>query len=268
MGHVSCISKGRYGNFCFANMAAYVYSLKHDMPFHIQDKSIAPHLWSLYHQDLRSDDWDETLETVYVNDNQHPYRELEFKEEWRNKNIIIGTTDINTGYFQSYRYLENAEDPIRVAFGLDNIDLYRHTCSVHLRGGDYLKLQQHHPVITQEYLIQAIDITLQSYIVKEFKFFTDDIEYFMPIIKRIKSILPSRYFSLSIGGTELNDFRQMMGCQYNITSNSSFSVLAAILNPTEDKVVIVPHEDNYFGELNKKLSVEDLYPPNFIRIKY
>jgi hypothetical protein len=265
---VTFISKGRYGNFMFVACAAYAYSLKHQLDFHIQDKSIAPHLWPLYHQDLRNDEWNPELEAVYVNDNQHPYRELEFKEEWRDKNIVIGTTDINTGYFQSFRYIENAEDPIRLKFGFDTIDRYRHTCSVHLRGTDYLQLSQHHPVITKDYLIQAIDMIVLRYPVKEFKFFTDDLEYFLPIIKEIKMRWSQRYFSMSIFGTEVNDFKLMMGCDYNITSNSSFSVLASILNPTEDKVVIVPHEDNYFGELNKKLDVSTLYPPHFIRIKY
>lgn len=265
---VSFISKGRYGNFMFVACAAYAYSLKHGLDFHIQDKSLAEHLWPLYHQDLKNPNWNPNLETVYVNDNQHPYRELEFKEEWRDMNIVIGTTDINTGYFQSYRYLKRYEDSIRFAFGFENIDLYRYTCSVHLRGQDYLKLAQHHPVITKDYLIQAINMIALRYPVKEFKFFTDDLEYFLPIIKEIKCQYPLRYYSISIGGTELNDFKLMMGCHYNITSNSSFSVLAAMLNPTEDKIVVVPHEDNYFGELNKKLSVEDLYPPDFIRVKY
>lgn len=265
---VSCISKGRFANFSFVNMAAYIYSLRNGLEFHIQHGSLAPHLWPLYFQDLKNEDWNNYLESVEINDGKHTFTELEFNEEWRDKNIFIGTKDINTGYFQSYKYFYGAESAIRLKFGL-GVDTNPHTCSIHVRGGDYLKLPLKHPVITKEYLVQSIRQVIGRTGCKWFFIYTDDVEFCVPLINEvIKEIGQGFNFSLVLGGDELSDFKGMMSCANNITANSSYSVLAAILSPNPDRVVICPHEDNYFGIENKHLSVEYLYPPSFIQIKY
>lgn len=258
---VSCISKGRYGNFCFANMAAYVYSLKHGLDFHIQDTSIAPHLWPLYHQDLKNRNWNPELETVYVNDNQHSYRELEFKEEWRDKNIIIGTTGINTGYFQSYRYLKGYEDEIRIKFGLP-VDFLHNTVGIHIRRTDFLQLADKHPVITKKYLNDAINFFLLRLGKTYFVIYTDDIDW---VIKYIEERNDSDSF-MAISNTVEKDFKGMIECEHFITSNSSLSVLASILNPNPNKIIICPK--HFFGEGNKHLDTSTLYPHGWIKYEY
>lgn len=262
---VSCISKGRYGNFCFANMAAWVYSYQHQLDFHIQDRTLAPHMWPLYHQHLKHPNWDKSLPTVYINDDGHRYRELPFEYSWRTKNIIIGTTDIKTGYFQSYRYLQYCEHILVDQF--IGGDVMHKGCAIHVRRGDYTELSHLHPVITEKYLDESIGYMV-SRGVRAFKFFSDDIKWCKEFYVKEWVELRNKidfYFS---EGNEISDFKEMVHFEHQIVANSSFSVLAAILNPNPNKIIICPDEESYMGPQNKHLDVTDLYPANWIRIKY
>lgn len=265
---VSCIIKGRLGNNGFIQMAAFAYALKHGLEYHCPKQTLAPHLWPNYFTHLLNPDWNPDLETIYVNDNQHSFRELEFKEEWRDKNIIIGTTDINSGYFQSHLYIKNYEKQLLYKFDLLEYSPKENACSIHFRASDYKLLPKHHPLITKGYLKSAIDTILDKTKCEQFVVYTDDMDYCYPILLELRKEFKNIEILLSIGGSELDDFSSLISYKYNIVSNSSYSVLAAILNPNKEKVVVCPHEDNYFGELNKKLDVSTLYPESWIRIKY
>lgn len=267
--YVSAYTKGRFGNYAYIVMAAYAYSLKHGLYFSAPKKSLAPHQWPVYFHHLQSPDFDESLLTVEVNDEKHTYTDLPFKEEWRDKNILIGTKDIKTGYFQSYKYFEEHEDKIRDAFGLNVLSI-PNTCSIHFRGGDYFELKDHHPPITIEYLDKAVGQMIATTGCRYYFVYTDDLKNCLPVISALSSLYKEFdiKFYVRIGGNELQDFKDLMSHQYNITANSSFSVLAATLNPNPDKKVICPHEDNYMGVKNKHLDVSTLYPPSFIRVNY
>ena len=274
---VSAISKGRFGNFAFTNMAAYVYSLKHGLDFHIQDRSLAPHLWPLYFQHLKNPNWDANKETVYVNDGKHSYTELPFKEEWRDKNIIIGTEDINTGYLQSFKYLKGYEKQVRETFFspqyFDILSMSRYWwfdqkgASLHVRLGDYLTLPDHHPVITMDYILRAV-VECIKIGVERITVFSDDIEWCKNNIPQEVKKFSDIDILFKENGDEIWDFFDMMNKPVNIISNSSYSLLASILNPNLNKVVISPHEDNWYGVKNKHLSVETMIPKEYIRIKY
>lgn len=269
---VSAISKGRFGNFCFVNMAAYVYSLKHGLEFHIQDKSLAPHLWPLHFQELKNPNWDETKEVVFVNDDKHTYTELPFKEEWRDKNIIIGTTDINTGYFQSFLYLKGYEKQIKQKFfnqirSETYVNCDNNSASLHVRRSDYLQLQEFHPTITMDYILRAI-VQCICFNIEGICIYSDDTKWckenIIPAVKKFSDIA----IIVSKNNSEIFDFYYMMHHPINIISNSSFSLLASILNTTHFKKVISPTENDWYGIKNKKLSVETMIPKEYIRIKY
>jgi hypothetical protein len=249
-------------------MAAYVYALKHGLEYHCPDNTLAPHLWPNYFTHLSNPNWNPNLETVYVNDNKHSYTELPFKEEWRDKNIIIGTTDGATGFFQSYKYLEGYEDKVRIAFGFSDKEIKKEWVGIHWRLGDYLSLPLHHPIVSEKYLSDSIGFIKNS---------TGAINCFYCCsdgINELKNFACKNYideiwkFTFSINQSELKDFTSLMYCENLIVSNSSFSVLAAILNPNKNKVVVCPDESNYFGIKNKHLDISTLYPDNWIRIKY
>jgi len=180
---VGFITKGRFGNFHFIAAAAYAYSLKHGLEFHVPDKSLAPHLWPVYLQHLRNSNWNPNLETVYVNDEGHKYHELPFEESWRDKNIIIGTTSIETGYFQSYRYLQGYEEQIRREFNFSG-ETKNDVCSIHWRLTDYRSLPDKHPILTDRYMLEAIKYIKNKTGVNKFKFYSDEINHCEEFVDR------------------------------------------------------------------------------------
>lgn len=244
-------------------MAAYAYALKHGLEYHCPDNTLAPHLWPNYFTHLSNPNWNPDLETIHVNDNQHSYRELEFKEEWRDKNIVIGTTDIKTGYFQSYRYLRGYHDEIREAFKLPTTYI-PNKVAYHVRRTDFLNLKEKHPIITEKYLIKAMDDLSNKVNGSTVNvFYSDDIDWCKTFAKNVHSF---NYFDFSKSNSAESDFKDIMQCEHIVTSNSTFSVLAAILNPNPNKVVVCP--ENFFGKSNSHLDTSTLYPHGWIKEIY
>lgn len=265
---VSFYSKGRFANFHFIAAAAYVYSLKHGLEFHVPDKSNEPHLWPVYLQEFSHPNWNPSLLTVEVNDGRHSFVDLPFKEEWRDKNIIIGTRSVETGYFQSYKYMQGYEKEIVSLFQLFNTPT-PNVCALHFRGGDYVAMPDRHPVITSGYIRKAIYTVLKETACDKFVVYTDDLNTCIPVIKEaIKGVENILDVVIKLTGDEISNFKDIHASQYIITANSSYSVLAAILNTYKNSLVVCPHENNYFGPMNKHLDVSTLYPPEWIRIKY
>lgn len=272
---VSVYTKGRYANGTWQQMAAWVYAKKYGLEYSAPKQSLAPNVWPTYHQHLQNPNWDDSLEIVEVNDGKHSYVELPFKEEWRDKNIMIGTKSVETGYFQSWRYIDGYQIELKNAFRMIPDTLWHmpviNPPAIHVRRSDYLNYPTKHPVITESYLIEAVERVKREYrhyfsTSPSFIFYSDDIPW-------CKEFVNSKYedrrgdFFYSEGKSEMEDFVSMVYSSYLITSNSSFSVLAGILN-TQAKMVICPHEDSYFGVDNKHLDVATMYPDNWIRIKY
>ena len=244
-------------------MAAYVYALKHGLEYHCPDSTLAPHLWPNYFTHLSNPNWNPNLQTVYVNDDKHSYTELPFKEEWRDKNIIIGTKDGSTGFFQSYKYLKGYHDEIREAFKLP-ITYLPNTISYHIRRGDFLNLSDKHPVITENYLNTAmIRLANKINIGTVHCFYSDDIEW---VKKYCASISVNGSFWFSENENPETDFQLIMSAENVVTSNSTFSVLAAILASNPNKVVICP--EKFFGEGNAHLDTSTLYPHGWIKESY
>lgn len=264
---VSAFIKGRYGNNLFIQSAAFVYSLKHGLEYHCPETTLAPHIWPNYFTHLSNPKWEPKLIGIPVNDGGHRFKELEFQETWRNNNIMIGTKSVEDGYFQSYKYIEGYEPAIRKAFKLEAVTM-PYTCSIHFRGKDYYQYPDKHPVITVEYIRQAVHAMIAKTGCQWYFVYTDDIPHCIEVMAEVTKLFSGIRFVLNLAGDEEDDFINLMAHANAIVANSSFSVLAAILNPNPEKVVICPSTDNYFGSQNKHLHVSDLYPPSFIQIKY
>lgn len=272
---VSVYTKGRYGNSTWQQMVAWVYAQKHGLQYSAPKQTLAPHLWPSYHQHLVNTHWNDNLEIIEVNDGKHSYVELPFKEQWRNENIMIGTKSIETGYFQSWKYITPYIPQLKKAFNIqakknDSL-VYINGPMIHVRRGDYLGISDKHPVVTEQYLLNAIEIVSKNndyYTHRDthFTFCSDDIEWCKEFVIKYFPDKTNLFFYKE-GENEESDFMDMVFCSYLITSNSTFSVLAGILN-TNAKKIICPHEDNYFGYQNKHLETKDIMPPFWTRIKY
>lgn len=250
---------GRCGNFLFQAATALGYAVKHGIPFTVPETS-AKSFWSpVYFPHLVNPFYDKDRPPVYIVEKEHCYQALPFNLEMANKgNIIL------KGYWQSYKYFDFCRDRVIEAFQIPYS--YQPTIvAVHVRRGDYLQYPNINPLATREYYEKAIGyLWLRGY--KKFLVFSDDLpwckkEFQDPAYKGVE-------FLYSTGDSILRDLSLMSGCEHNIMSNSTFSWWGAYLNQNPDKIVICPHEDNYYGPANKHLDVSTLYPPEWIRIAY
>lgn len=233
---------GRTGNQLFQKAAAIGYAMKHSIDYRLKGDPRYKHY------------------AIIIKETAHSFQELPFDENWRGFNDII-----LDGYWQSAHYFDHCREEVLKAFGF-NWPHQAGVCSIHIRRGDYLLYPDKHPVVTNEYLQQAIRYISQHTGIGKFMVFSDDIPY----CKDIFSILDycGFVFDYSEGRTEKEDLELMSGCEHHIISNSTFSWWASWLGRNDNKIVVTPHEDNWFGVNNKHLDVSDLLPSNWIRIKY
>lgn len=251
---------GRLGNWLYQLASSYSYALEHGLDFSVPNTTNDP-VWNpLYNQHLVNVNYT-GQENILLNEvwtaDQH-FQHYPFKEEWRGLNIVFNS------YNQSYKYFDKYRDEIIKAFGYP-YEMNKGVCSIHVRRGDYLLYPTKHPVITEEYLIEAIWQMIDNGI-GAFKFHSDDINWCKNFIQKVEN--ENIEFQFSENKTPEQDLISMANCEYNICSNSTLALWGAELNQNPDKIVIVPHEDNWFGYGNKNLSVKDLYRSEFIQIPY
>ncbi len=162
---------------------------------------------------------------------------------------------ILNGYFQSWLYFMEHRDKI---IGLLAIpySFQKGYCSIHVRRSDYLKLPNHHPVVTNEYLAKA-QIEMMNRGIRKFIIVTDDVKW----CKEEMALIDGCEYFFSDGKNEIDDIVLASSCEYNVGSNSSFSWFIHFLNQNKNKVGIFPK--NWFGGALKH-DVNDLYLPNTI----
>jgi hypothetical protein len=293
---ISCNLIGQQGNQMFTICATIAYALRNGFEYHIPAHTLKDRVWKPMFTHLENPNWNPNLPTATVRENGHQYQELGtfgYDPLWkkgeaepnRDFNIIID------GYRQSLKYFEDYIPEVRKAFGFDKKDypykLYgksgesswmENTCAIHVRRGDYLMYPDKHPCVTKDYIQEAIT-TLEDILFErtgvppkdngvKYVFFSDDIEWCKEVAKELLNCDNPDIFLFSENQTELMDFELMMNCKNFIISNSTFSLMAAILSESPNKIVISPDESNWFGSGNAHLDVSDLIPKEYIRIKY
>ena len=176
---------------------------------------------------------------------------------------INDNTDLH-GYYQSDKYFNHCSDLIRKEFTFKDAILnkckdmlmpYSNTVSIHVRRGDYVGLQNHHPLMTAEYYQNS----LMNYFGDDeytFLVFSDDISW-------CKGVFPEGVIFME-GNSQFEDMCLMSLCNHNIIANSSFSWWAAWLNNNKDKKVIAPK--TWFGPAYYHYNTNDLYPTNYITL--
>jgi hypothetical protein len=168
-----------------------------------------------------------------------------------------------SGFLQSWRYFDNAEDEVRAAFPLVDHAEYRDYVSIHVRRGDYVTHATSFPPVDDEYLLHATDITdgLGKYMV-----FSDDIKWCRDYFKKYGDIV-----EFSDGRTEYDDICRMASCSHHIICNSTFSWMAAYLGKNPDRIVVSPSHKwgNWFGPTSgEKKDCVDLIPPGWHEIEW
>jgi hypothetical protein len=155
------------------------------------------------------------------------------------------------GYFQTEKHFVDYREDILKLF--PQPIKVPNTVGIHVRRGDYLRHGTKHPVVTKNYLLEAMTV----FVGYDYLFFSDDIEWCTENFSMISRVA----FSVQ---DQITDLRLMAGCDHNIISNSSFSWWGAWLNPNPDKTVIAPKV--WFGEGNRHLKTENIVPENWVKI--
>ncbi|GAP72761.1 alpha-1,2-fucosyltransferase [Candidatus Symbiothrix dinenymphae] len=172
-------------------------------------------------------------------------------------------TNYFKGYFQNERYLNCVKDKISADFSLkntmnsDNLELLKqirncNSVSLHIRRGDYVKQPDYHPLCGIEYYQAAMKMIEGHYFL-----FSDDIEWCKA---NAKTDMPMTIVDINSAETGYWDMELMKNCKHNIIANSSFSWMAAYLNPNPDKMVIAPKDWNkHNGEAISNRGLSEKY---------
>jgi len=162
------------------------------------------------------------------------------------------------GYFQSEKYFKNIEGQIRkdFTFSQDVVESCRdiieneikstNLISLHIRRGDYLKLQSFHPIPPVEYYIEALKILPDIPVL----IFSDDTDWCLE-----QKVFDSDRFFVSQSDCAKHDMCFMSMCNYHIIANSSFSWWGAWLSKSQK--VIAPKV--WFGPSLSYKDTSDLY---------
>lgn len=260
MNNITIKLMGGLGNYLFQIAAGYAFSLKNNYSFrinNIEESYVAHKPPSLYINSILPSKLFGNDNISYVTYDEPSFNYNEIPNINRNLKL--------NGYFQSEKYFINYRNEIHDLFLnekiIDDLKLkYKNilnanTCSLHVRRGDYLRLQDYHTVLSLSYYKSAIDIIGND---KTFLIFSDDIDW----CKEVFDYLPNKIFVE--GNADYEDLYLMSLCNDNIIANSSFSWWGAWLNLNPNKIVISPKK--WFGKLNIQHKTDDLYCENWIKI--
>lgn len=172
-------------------------------------------------------------------------------------NNCCDDTDL-LGYFQSEKYFKHIESDIRQTYSfkqsvIEDCKNFIDECSpshdiiaIHVRRGDYLNLQTHHPPVPIDYY----DVALKSFPDIPAIVFSDDIGW----CQNQEVFEPYRFY-FSESNSEEYDLCLMSLCTHHIIANSSFSWWGAWLANSGN--VIAPK--TWFGFAMTNVNTKDLY---------
>ena len=248
---ISCILQGGLGNQMFQISAAVALAIENNTNYSFDfDNCYTPN---------QGNPSSRYVENIFKNIPRHYnvvsnqvhhetkfcYNKIPFRE-----NLIL------SGYFQSKKYFENYEDQIKNLFSFEDVttptsDLLT---SVHVRRGDYKEKSDYHRLLEINYYLSAIEYIGRG----KFIFFSDDMDW-------VKRNFESENFIFSNFDNELEDIYLMSKCKNNIIANSSFSWWGAFMNKNDDKIVIAPKHNHWFGVRGPK-DTQDLIPESWIQM--
>ena len=215
--------------------------------------------------------------TMYIEKDIPSYLEQDFAY----KEIPHFDKSFNTkGFFQSYKYFDKEFDEIMKITGIyeqreyvrkEFIEIFNQKpcISIHFRMGDYLGLQQYHPILPVQYYRNCL-----KYLEKHINLHDYNILYFCQkcdnetVQGYINNININNYNFIKIDDN-IPDWKQMLmisSCSHHIIANSTFSWWGAYI-ADKDKIVCTPIK-KWFGPALTHHDTNDLCPPEWISIDF
>jgi hypothetical protein len=265
---------GGLGNQLFQIFAAFSYALDVNQEFVLPNIGKTPGITE------RPTYWSSFLSSLQflVKDSLPKIEVLREKGfEYYNIPKIFGKDILFYGYFQSYKYFENYYKEICDIIELEKKKLevkekfnkynFENSVSMHFRIGDYIHIQNTHPILEESYYEKSLNKILENVSdLKKVYYFTEKQDYYevQNIIFNLAKIFPELEFINILDETK--DWEEMLlmsMCENNIIANSTFSWWGAYFNNNPDKIVCYP--SIWFGP-RLKHNTEDLFPPSWTKI--
>jgi hypothetical protein len=180
-----------------------------------------------------------------------PYQEIEWKEEWKDKQVVLN------GFWQSEKYFKEYRSEILYLFGF-KYEPQLEVCSIHARYGDYLHLGEKHILIDEKYLEYAMALIKEKTYITRFKVFSDDIKLFKEKFGHLYN------FEYSTNASEVDDLVEISCCHSNIGSSSTFSWWGSWLNRNPDKIIIT--QDKWFQDNWMGMDTKDIIPDEWLKL--
>jgi FkbM family methyltransferase len=250
---------GRLGNQMFQIAAAYSFSIDNNCSMKVSTKNgvFESLIGEVSNPHIYKDSVFSKIEFIQEASNYDIWKEPSFKYtpiSYKFENNLY-----LEGHFQSEKYFAHNKEKILDLFEpTQDIKDYifskygellnKNTVSLHIRRGDYLVSQDHHPICPLNYYqdclnkLSDIDIILV---------FSDDKEY-------AKKTFTQKNVIIIQDEKDYIDLYLMSMSKHNIIANSSFSWWGAWLNKNKDKKVFAPK--NWFGPALVDNNIEDLIP--------
>lgn len=253
---ISTYLQGGLGNYMF--QIAVAESLAIDVG---TDVKFSADKYTKIHTDIRS-----YMDNIFRNvkfGNVQPFRPIYYEKGFtyteipKNKNLFL------VGYYQNEKYFAHNKEHILKLFSPTTADIEHinkkygkilagKTCAIHVRRGDYLKIQEHHPFCGLKYYQKAMNLIPEG---TKFLVFSDDIKW-------CKENFIGDKFIFIEGEKDYIDMFIMSMCSHNIIANSSFSWWGAWLNQNENKIVVRPKK--WFGPAKAGWDSSDVTPKKWI----
>jgi len=238
---------GRLGNVLFQAAHTIAIALKHGQEFSFPNRTDNKHWNPLYLQHLVNPNWVQGREDVLINENGMQYQSVEWKEEWKDKQVVLN------GYWQSEKYFKDYRNEILYLFGYP-YEKKEGIVSVHVRRGDYLQLRNKHPEVTKEWYENAMK-QFEGY---RFKFFSDEIAWCR------KEFGNRTDCEFSTNTSEVQDLIDISCCEHNINSSSTFSWWGSWINKNENKIIITPKD--WFTSGWMGMNTSDVIPETWVKL--
>ncbi len=246
---ISCKLQGGMANSIFQCAAIYSLALKNNVECGFNLNSHVP---LQGHQAIKyADNIFKKVPRLPENEVfPYSYREPEFTY----KELPFQDGCLYEGYFQSPKYWAGYEEQVKDLFDVPPITEF--DCSeltaVHVRRGDFLKHSYIYNILPKEYYELVMWMLGGKFI-----FVSDDMPWVQENFKG-DNILYSPF------DNEIDDFRLIASTKHVVAANSTFSLMAGILNPSKG-IRVCPGGLTYPWFASKNLDSRDMTPTNWIK---
>lgn len=252
MGELIIIPRGGFGNILFNILFIHSMGKKYNMKYKFTNTVGHRKSMEKYSMFKDFEYTNNTNNCIYIKENSFLFQDI---------NLDCEKKYLFDGYFQSYKYSEVYLQEIKSMLyetylkynKIHKIDENENTILLHVRRGDYVGLQDIHPVQNDDYYQDSLD----KIYIKNSKIlvFSDDINY----VKNWNLLKNYNYEIVDIEDPE-ECFWKMTTCNHFIIANSSFSLLSYYFRDNIDAKLCIPKK--WFGSSGPKFLIEDLIKIN------